>query len=389
MCRQENCKSEERNIQIPIDELNKPYKQFKYLLDEPDGSKEVLLLSRDGYSFPITDIHEVLPDSTQCHTKPVKVPLSTDNLIELLQDNIHKITFTDREKKQAKMDLNIINYYRISAFRKNISQDHTSYTELCSLYQFDLFLRNSISRLIPTVEISLKTSLARFISIYYKNSNSEYSGGLAYLDKNIYKTSPDKQMDVKRMLSQFSEELTRIINKDNIIKHHVVNYGGQIPIWVLFEKITLGEFSKFVSLLSPELVQNWCRDLFPEPFIIYPNTHKDVKGWISTIQVLRNTAAHEAKIYGQFFTYNPRISKIDMDRLDLDCDMGRVTRENLKNTFFAGLMTLKMFYSRLRPSDKDKWNIFLGKLDNKIKNNTIVDVRKIGMPKNWLEILRI
>jgi len=78
-----------------------------------------------------------------------------------------------------------------------------------------------------------------------------------------------------------------------------------------------------------------------------------------------------------------------MDRLDLDCDMGCVTRENLKNTFFAGLMTLKMFYSRLRPSDKDKWNIFLGKLDNKIKNNTIVDVRKIGMPKNWLEILRI
>ncbi|WP_341778286.1 Abi family protein [Levilactobacillus sp. HBUAS70063] len=380
--------AKEEVIQIPNDKLNKAYTQFPYTLDEPDGSKRSLLLKRDGYSFPITDIHNVLPDGTQFLKKTVKVPLSTSELIEKLQDKIHKITFTDSEKQQAQADLDVINYYRISAFRKNINQDSTTYTDLIALYQFDRFLRNSISRLVPTIEISLKTSLARFIAMNYKNSDLEYSGGLAYLNLSIYKQSSGKQLEVKRMLSQFSEEMTRLINKDSMIKHHVTNYGGQIPIWVLFEEITLGEFSKFVSLLPSELVQQWCEDLFVAPFRIFSNTHKDVKGWISTIQVLRNTAAHGSKIYGQFLTYNPRISDENLSRLDLE-NMGRITPENLRHTLFAGLLTLKIFYSRLRLADKKEWNTFLDKLSNKIKKNSIVDISKIGMPQNWFEVLQI
>lgn len=153
--------------------------------------------------------------------------------------------------------------------------------------------------------------------------------------------------------------------------------------------MTLGGFSKFVSLLPSELIQEWSMDLFPAPFAIYPTTHKDVKGWISTIQVLRNTAAHSSKIYGQFLIYNPRILTKNLVHLDLENGIGRVTPENLQHTLFAGLLTLETFYLYLRSSDKQEWHTFLKKLSARIEKTSIVDISKIGMPKNWLEILYI
>lgn len=374
------------HIIIPIGELDKPYKIFEYPLEEQDGTTRTLKFEREGYTFPITDRYNKIPKGTDFLKKPVKIPLSTTQLIEKLQDETHKITFTDAEIEQAKADLTVINYYRISAFRKDIRQSKTTYTQLMNLYQFDRFLRTSISRLVPTIEIALKTSLARFISINFENSKLEYPGGLAYLDMGIYKQEADKQKDVKRMLSHFSEEMTRLIGKDNMIKHHIINYGGQIPIWVLFEEITLGEFSKFVSLLPSELVQKWCEDFFPEGFM-HRTTHKDMKQWISTIQVLRNTAAHGSKVYAQFLTYNPRIQVEDLDLIDFKDFNGNITRENIKHTVFAGLVSLKLFYSYLRFSDKKEWNTFLVKLSKKLDANSMVDITKVGMPKNWFEIL--
>ncbi|PAK87183.1 hypothetical protein B8W88_13945, partial [Lactococcus lactis] len=112
------------------------------------------------------------------------------------------------------------------------------YTDLITLYNFDRYLRDSLSRLLPGVEVYLKTSLARFLSTNYDNYKtpcSELPGGLVYLDNNIYISKKIK--DVNIMLSTFAEELLKKIGKDAMITHHVVNYGGNIPIWVLFEEI--------------------------------------------------------------------------------------------------------------------------------------------------------
>ena len=376
------------HIVIPIGELDKPYKTYEYHLKEPDGTTKKLQLERAGYTFPITDIHNSLPADTKYLDKPVKIPLSTTQLIDKLQDETHRITFTDAEKEKAKADLSVINYYRISAFRKDIKQTKTTYTQLMNLYQFDRFLRSSISRLVPTIEIALKTSLARFFSIKFENSGSNFPGGIAYLDMSIYKQQGGKQTEVKRMLSQFSEDMTRLIKKDNMIKHHIINYGGQIPIWVLFEEITLGEFSKFVSFLPSELVQEWCTSLFPSDFI-HATTHKDIKQWITTVQILRNTAAHGSKVYGQFLTYNPRIQIEDLDQIDFNDFHGSITTANIKHTLFAGLVTVKLLYSNLRSSDKEEWNAFLDKLSKEIETNSIVEITKIGLPQNWFAILHL
>jgi len=357
-------------LTIPIGALDKPYKSF------------MIAVERDGYSFPIMDIHNVLTKNTIFSDESLKIPLTTEQLIEQLQ-NEHGVTFTSAEKNKATEDLETINYYRISAFRrKNDKNVQMSYTELITLYQFDRYLRESLSRLTPAIEVYLKTSLARFISINYERYKSEastYTGGQAYLDIGIYKSKSSSQIEVKRMLSMFAEGLTNKIKKDNMIRHHVVKYGGKIPIWVLFEEITLGQFSKFVSLLQHEILKDWCAEILSN--IPVGPTFNGINSWITTVQILRNTTAHGSKIYGQSFPYNPKFLDEDIQLLKGIANKSEAT-EKFQNTFFSGLLAMKKFYYNLRTSDVNAWNSFLDKIDKKISQQRI-DIKQLGFPTEF------
>jgi len=364
-------------LTIPIGELDKPYKEL------------TINIERDGYSFPIKDIHHVLTEATTFSDDSLKIPLTTEQLINQLEE-MHEVTFTADERVHAAEDLDAINYYRISAFRrKDMLKGHMSYTELITLYQFDRYLRESLSRLTPAIEVYLKTSLARFISTNYdkyKSEDSVYTGGQAYLDENIYKTKRSSQIDVKRMLSMFAESLTGKIAKDNMIRHHVIKYGGKIPIWVLFEEITFGQFSKFVSLLRHDLLKDWCSEVLPSVPTV--PTSSGINSWITAVQILRNTTAHSSKIYGQSLPYNPKFLDEDIQLLEGIENKSEAT-EKFQNTFFSGLLAMKKFYQDLRTSDLESWNSFLCKIDNKVKSSEVIDIEKLGFPSEWYTVLRI
>jgi abortive infection bacteriophage resistance protein len=60
------------------------------------------------------------------------------------------------------------NYYRLSVFALYLEEDRR-FQHPINLYHFDRFLRESINHLIPSIEISLKTSLAFYLSINYQD----------------------------------------------------------------------------------------------------------------------------------------------------------------------------------------------------------------------------
>ena len=184
---------------------------------------------------------------------------------------------------------------------------------------------------------------------------------------------------MKRMLSMFAEGLTNKIKKDNMIRHHVVKYGGKIPIWVLFEEITLGQFSKFVSLLQHEILKDWCAEILSN--IPVGPTFNGINSWITTVQILRNTTAHGSKIYGQSFPYNPKFLDEDIQLLKGIANKSEAT-EKFQNTFFSGLLAMKKFYYNLRTSDVNAWNSFLDKIDKKISQQRI-DIKQLGFPTEF------
>ncbi|NLR32799.1 Abi family protein [Levilactobacillus tujiorum] len=327
-------------IKVPANELDRPFKDYEAKVDFElkESQKKVhfdLNISREGYHFPIKDINGQLSENINLENNEVKPPLTTDELIEKLQDNIHHILFSDEELECAREDLRVISYYRISAFRKDIDAITPTYSDLIGLYKFDRYLRESLSRLIPAVEVYLKTTLARFLSVNYDSyaeDTEKIPAGLAYLNENIY--NPKKRKDIPLMLSYFAEGLTKKIKNDRMIKHHVIKYGGDIPIWVLFEELTLGQFSMLVSKLKPQIVKDWVAESFSS--IHY---YKYIYEWIMAIQFLRNTTAHSAKIYGQKFPYNPLLQDEDAALIS-EVATKQDVFNMLQHTFFIGLGTV-------------------------------------------------
>src|SRR5699024_10724008 len=108
--------------------------------------------------------------------------------------------------------------------------------------------------------------------------------------------------------------------------------------------------------------------------------------WVETIQFLRNTCAHTARIYGRRFNYNPHIS--DSIEQNIQPSYDEDALEQLKHTLFAALCVIKEFYRTFPQNEQNTWNNFLDNLNTRIINSNI-NLYYMGFPDNWLELLII
>lgn len=308
------------------------------------------------------------------------------------------ITINEFEEKKATKLLKRINYYRFTVFERYLDKQ-CSYTSVEKLYMFDKFLREEVNALIYPLEIFIKTSLAYYFTNYYEeiiqkieHVNSEKKGdkrkelsskkvppSLAYLDINLYKKS---KRNVNQMLSNFCQDIYDKQETDPSIMHHVIHYDGNIPMWVLFEHLTFGQVGTFVKYLDNTPLKLWTSNNLKWV------RSNDVKTWIDTIRIIRNTVAHSSRIYGSYFNYSPSLR--DEDKSDVGYhDMSDERKNNLIHTFFIGLLIMKNFYVDLSKSDKKNWNQFLYQVEDHINKNSEINKEEIGFPDNWLKILEI
>lgn len=333
----------------------------------------------EGSSFPICD------ENTQEKVNELKEPLSIEEMIFKLKE--HGITFSEQEYIDAIKILKTINYYRLSVFCRYV-KENSSFSQLFKLYRFDAFLRESVNRLIPPIEIAVKTSLAHFLSINYYDlidHQTELKRGLVYLDKKIYKEECKKA--VPEMLSQFAEFIESKKTKDPVIKHHVKKYGGNIPIWVLVEQLTMGNITTFVTYLDRSIRKKWVRE-FINGISVNGVDDKWIIEWLKTIQILRNYGAHCSRFYGCRLNFTPTFLKEHTDYFLKTMRLDFKQLDKLRHTFFAGLIIIKYFYLTLPEFEQAHWNVFLDKLESRIDEYS-ADLYRIGFPNEWQKILRI
>lgn len=333
----------------------------------------------DGSKFPIKLTSTKLKNKGNLELKkPALIEEMTNNL------KLHSITFTKEEELEALNIFKATNYYRISVFSRYLDDEDHSFTTLLNLYKFDNFLRESINRLIPPVEIALKTSLSYFLAVNYTTLIDEPSEeeALVYLDYSLFKQEFVNNGKVDEMLSHFAEFLESKQDKDPGVRHHVEYYGGKIPVWVLVEHLTFGDIATFVTYLDRSVRKKWVR------YFINGINDKWIIEWIKTIQFLRNSGAHCSRFYGKMLNYNPEFTKEDFEQLPDEIKTDQTKIDKLKHTFFAGLLTIKNFYLTLPEYEQEHWNIFLKKLKQRIEYYS-ANVYRIGFPDNWYKLLII
>jgi abortive infection bacteriophage resistance protein len=210
---------------------------------------------------------------TQLNQKFDKPPLTIEQQIELLMDRGLDIP----DHQQAKIHLNFIGYYRLSAYAlpfqsggNDLDRHHfnfgTTFEQVLDLYIFDRKLRLLVMDAIERIEVAIRAVISNVASIKYSPHwflkpelfERNHDSCLTQLKKDINHDNPNKQ--------------------ERFVKHYYANYTEPElpPSWMIMEVLMLGTLSKLLRKISQET--HW-EDRLEALFQEYPGVDPTLMGF--------------------------------------------------------------------------------------------------------------
>ncbi|MBQ2636079.1 Abi family protein [Lactococcus carnosus] len=210
--------------------------------------------------------------------------------------------------------------------------------------------------------------------VYYE-SNILYHNSQCYLDKKRYKSN-------KWATDIINQVNTTFLNtKSNTFNHFHENKRNYLPIWALFEELTLGEVVTFIQQINSKYLTLWTRSCYPNN----PEYSNSMNGFLNVLRVYRNKIAHGSRIYGSKVTFSPKIFRRTKKIYFPENGV-----ENTQKLYLYGaLYVYKHLLIDIDPELFSIWNSFLYDLKEKMDKNSFIDINNYGFPKEWYNILII
>ena len=216
--------------------------------------------------------------------KPFK---TYDELLDFLEED-KELIIKDREA--AKSILSKISYYSLINGYKDIFKNKTTgyyrkdicFDDIYNLYKFDRDLRNVFLKYILIAEKGVKTALAYYFSELYGEKQNEYC------DLKNYDVKPQNVQSIKKLISIFSYNLSG--KTDYTYINHYLSVHGNVPLWIMVQVLTLGQFAHFFDYLKATTPIKVCQD--------YHNiTRNQMHSFLSVMTKHRNVCAHGDRFY--------------------------------------------------------------------------------------------
>lgn len=287
--------------------------------------------------------------------KQHQLPMAIDEQVE----NLKRIGLIVENEEYAKKILNDISYFRlIKAYSLNLKSKNGKYTDnvrfeqLVELYLFNANFRQIIFSEIEKIEINARCRIANYFSERY--------GVLGYLEADNFANIKYHQA----FIDDIEEEIRRN-SKAPFVKNFRENYeGGNLPIYALVEIFSFGTLSKFYkNMKNPD------KKIIASSFGV---GYTYFESWLESISYVRNICAH----YGRL--YNAKLSKTPI----LYKEYSEVGIGN--NRIFGVLLCLKQLLK-----NDSHWNIFVDKIDMLFEKYESVDIKTMGFPEDWKELLEM
>lgn len=287
--------------------------------------------------------------------KQHQLPMTIDEQVE----NLRHIGLIVENEEYAKKILNDISYFRlIKAYSLNLKSRNGKYAgnvrfeQLVELYLFNANFRQIIFSEIEKIEINARCRIANYFSERY--------GVLGYLEADNFANIKYHQV----FIDDIEEEIRRN-SKAPFVKNFRENYeGGNLPIYALVEIFSFGTLSKFYKNMK-----NSDKKIIASSFGV---GYTYFESWLESISYVRNICAH----YGRL--YNAKLSKTPI----LYKEYSEVGIGN--NRIFGVLLCLKQLLK-----NDSHWNIFVDKIDMLFEKYESVDIKTMGFPENWKELLEM
>lgn len=277
------------------------------------------------------------------HMSTIKPHLTYDQQLQRLKDRGCIIV----DDEFCKTVLANISYYRLSAYFlpfKNADDSYksgTDFTKVYRLYEFDRKLRSILFGAIEVIEVYLRAKLAYYHAGKY--------GPLGYLNPATFNNKHDAE--------KFKNNIDREIENNKkvlFVKHHLENYDGQFPLWVISELFTFGTISYFYNDLTTADKKEFAGSQYDE-----------MVSWLRCCTDLRNICAHYGRLYYRVFTAMPKGFNIP---------------DPAKRRLWGAILSIRALY----PSP-EKWNRevmpLIAALFKEHEND--VDLYHIAFPRDW------
>ena len=191
------------------------------------------------------------------------------------------------------------------------------------------------------------------------NYFAEKYGVLGYMESSNFINADHHTV----FLDDINEEIRRN-SKAPFVKNFRNNYeGGELPIFALVEVFSFGTLSKFYKNMT-----NSDKKVVAKSFNI---GYTYLESWLESISHVRNICAH----YGRL--YNAKLSKTPI----LYKEYSQAGIGN--NRIFGVLLCLKHILK-----NDPHWNDFVDEIDVLVKKYKNVDIKTMGFPSNWKQLLK-
>lgn len=289
---------------------------------------------------------------------PKKVLSISDLLQKYIQAGI-----TINDISAAESALHEIGYYRLRGYSFHLYNSSTkqfksgtTFHTILNNYKFDTDLKQLLFAMTCQLEVALR---ARFCeAMFLSDDPLAYLNPAFFLNKEIF----------WRNTSSLSSEIAR--STDLFISHQYANHDGLIPLWAAVEVMSFGTLSKYIKNLAgnSHTAFRYLADFY---------SYKTAKGnmdrpnqdmltsWIHAVVVLRNSCAHNSRIYNRSLSTKPKLLKID--------------HQNPQPRFY-GLYHFLLAMKYLRPSDS-AWNEFTASFKHLLRRyQPDIDPDKLHLP---------
>jgi len=273
-------------------------------------------------------------------------------------ENLKELGLIINDEDYARRFLNDVSYFRlIKAYNLGLKEKNSKYNgkttfeEIVQLYLFNSRFRQVLFTRIEIVEVNLRCRLATYFSLKY--------GPLGYLDANNFVSG--------LYFDEFKEDMEKEIERNKkspFVKNFLENYeGGNIPLYALVELFSFGTLSKFFKNMKNEDKRDFAKQYYGVGYTYF-------ESWVENIAFVRNICAHYGRIYNMNMVKTPRLYR----------EYSEKGVSNLR--IFATLICIK----HLIPND-NKWDEFIQTIDLLIDKYNSVDIKLMGFPDNWKDLL--
>ena len=273
--------------------------------------------------------------------------------------NLKEIGLVVADEEYAKKILNDISYFRlIKAYSLGFKGKNSNYNvdvtfeQIVELYLFNANFRQITFAQIEKIEINCRCRISNYFAQTY--------GVLGYVDSENFADTEYHNI----FLRDIEEEIGRN-SKAPFVRNFRENYeGGQLPIYALVEVFSFGTLSKFFkNMKNPD------KKAVAKTFGI---GYTYLESWLESISYVRNICAH----YGRL--YNAKLSKTPLLYKEyLEAGIGN-------NRMYGILLCMKHILK-----NDSRWNLYVQDIEILIDKYEKVDIRTMGFPENWKELLLV